>query len=164
MELAKVKLDDSVIKMVMYIVIVLVIIYYLNRFIAGSKQLFGGVLGDSPEKKIEIEKEAKKGISNATITNIDGKVSYTRETFVRFAAKLYDANTRFLFDSQSVKDVFNVMKTVADIKFLIQIYGIKEGMNLIQYLRKVIPRENYIGLSINDINEILKKRKINYAF
>ena len=164
MDIAKVKFDDSVLKLIMYIVIVVVIIYYLNRFITGTKDALGGVFGSSPEQKKQQLEDASKGIANAKITGSDGSVSYKRETFINLAQKLQDANSRLIFDSQAVKDVFNLMRSLADVKFLIQVYGIKNGLNLIQYLKGIIPRENYIGLSLNDLNNILKRKGIKYAF
>jgi hypothetical protein len=111
MDVAKVKLDDSVIKLIMFIIIVLVIIYYLNKGIDGLT----GIFGESKERKEEQAKQAIQGIENTKInTAIDGKVSYNRETFNNLANKLYDANQRWIFDSARVKDCLLYTSDAAD--------------------------------------------------
>ena len=90
-----------------------------------------------------------------------GGLSYTDTQYIAFANKLYDSMKGFGTDTDTVKYVFNCMKTKADVLKLIQVFGTRDGETLSQWLKG---DSNWFKNITKQVNQILSSKGIDYQF
>jgi len=111
-----------------------------------------------------IQKLKNKADSNAELNeeiSSGGSLSYTQAQYVSFANKLYDSMKGFGTNRDGIRYVFNSMNTKADVLKLIQVFGMRDGETLAQWLKG----ETWFFKNITgEINQILSSKGIDYRF
>ena len=90
-----------------------------------------------------------------------GNLTYTQAQYVSFCNKLYDSMKGFGTDRDTIRYVFNSMQTKADVIKLVQVFGVRDGETLSQWLKG---DSWWFKNIIKEINQILSQKGIDYQF
>lgn len=151
------KIDGDAFKLILTLAIVIIVIVALKKGFA----VIGQFLGMTDPTK------ADAGKAELASIKIDSKrLNYAPEKYMMLANKLYDAMKGWGTNDQAILDVFTLTRNLDDVKAVIKAFGVRDSMNLGQYLRDELgeTRLTAFGLSIQELNKYLAERKVNYAF
>ena len=110
-------------------------------------------------QKIKSQTAANKELQEEITTG--GGLTYTQTQYVAFANKLYDSMKGIGTDRDTIRYVFNEMETKADVLKLIQVFGVRDGETLSQWLKG----ETYWFKNVTgEVNNILSRKGIDYKF
>jgi len=110
-------------------------------------------------QKIKLKNNANQELNEEIAGG--GNLSYTQSQFVSFANKLYDSMKGLGTDRDTIRYVFNCMQTKADVLKLVQVFGVRDGETLSQWLKG---DSWWFKNIIKEINQILSKKGIDYQF
>lgn len=130
---------------IMIIIIVVVVGFFLIK--RGYTSLMAFI--NEQKYKIDLNQEIANG----------GGLSFSDVQFNSYANKLYASMKGVGTNEEAIFEVFNSIRTRADLLKLISVFGIKDEMSLSQWL--------YDDLSVKDlgkINAILSMKNIDYSF
>jgi hypothetical protein len=149
-------LKDEKSKLIVYGLIVIVVVYMLYKITdkMSNWSIFGG---KTEGEKANID-ASKKVI--AAIKTDNRLLTYKPIAYVEYANAVYKAlNTAWyaMADDEAIRNVMRAMRSKTDYLEMKKQYGVRDGLTLDEALKKQYPRRTVVGLSINDINEILRK-------
>ncbi len=116
------------------------------------------------EQEYEDQLRSAKELANSA-TNASGQSGPTLTTheLQTMADGIYDALDGWGSDEDKVKDIFNRLKTDADVINLIEAFGIRDGETLQQWLDGDLDRDDTVD-GIAALNNILASKGISYRF
>jgi hypothetical protein len=126
-------------------VIVVAFLIFKNKIIAA----FTSLRKDLDDKKVIDEEIKETGI----------KPSYSDSQYRVFADQLYAAMKGWGTNEDAIYNVFRQMKSRVDVLKLIDIYGTRDGEDLIQWMNGDLSSWNF-----NKINQILRDNSVDYSF
>lgn len=148
------QVTGMVIAQVAPIIIILIIgIIIYKKFSSGISSAIGGTSKDDT-------KTENQETNLITLTARDGKPSYSNSQYLSFANKLEQAMKGWGTDDKSVQSVLNSIKNSYDWKMIIKTFGIRDGENLLAWLRDDFDSHNTFSVDQNDLNKILKSKGI----
>lgn len=123
----------------------------------------------------EEKEEGAKNYIKQTVQGLNMKnVTLTGGTALAMANALYMAMKGLGTDEQAIEDTFKNIKTNDDFKLLVKEFGVRDGMDLVQWLYDELPTSfgltDYLtksplytigrNISIDDLNAILLKNGV----
>lgn len=131
--------------------------YLLNK--ATSK--VAGVFSKSPED-LQRTKDTVRVVTDGIV---EKKLSYSKPTFESWATNMYLAMKGVGTDERSVRRILGYMKNTNDLKYFIKVFGVRDNMNLFEWIRDEIGTiSSPWGVTISNLNEDLAKKNIPIRF
>jgi hypothetical protein len=143
-----------------FIPIILLILGYIviNKVLGGVSAVASGASeGLGLSRSDEQAKASRDAIIEITVT---GKQTLSGNEVMNLANTLHNAFKGVGTDTDTSKAVFTKLQNQDDFNALIRAFGVRDGMNIFDYLRDEIPQSSYIRLSVDDVNKILKSKHI----
>lgn len=180
------RISDDNMKFVI-IIIGIILVYYLviRKLGTDVKGTVIDVFGKSETEKKQEQQQQKEAQSYAKrfldaeialkpafdsigkLVNRNGKTTYKTDTMLSKVDKIkqaLDKTFKMNVDASQVKTVIHEMNTLGDIYRLIGLYGEYKGKTLVSKIHEMLPQSDMIATSINDLNEILSNKGINFKF
>lgn len=140
------------------IVLLILGAYVVYKFMGGLSSVASGTtegLGlTRSDEQTSASRQAVQGIEVGTKTTMTGT------EVMNLANTLHNAFKGVGTDTDAAQAVFTRLGNQDDFNALIRSFGIRDGMNIFDYLRDEIPQSSYIRLAVDDINELLRKKGI----
>jgi hypothetical protein len=107
--------------------------------------------------ELKAKSQAKKMLEEEI--SAGGGLFYSESEYTQFANKLYRAMNGIGTDEKSIYEVFEAMRSKADVLKLIQVFGVRDSETLEEWMAGDLSSGE-----IRKINLILSKNGINYTF
>lgn len=121
----------------------------------------GNKMTASSDKAEKETKQITNGFVNEVTKNHDKtKQTFTESQIKRYVVILFNALSGAGTDEAAIENVFESIQTDDDLRGLIKAYGVRDEMDLVTAIHDDIDQSNMIGLSINDLNEILEEKNL----
>ena len=145
------RVKEMLIKIAPFIILAIIILIIANKF----KSLFG--LGESKDDKID----AKNQTSEISYLKVDPKKkNFNESTYISWANSLEAAMDGFGTDDKTITKILNSVKNQDDWNYLIKVFGMRKGENLISWLRNEYDSSTMYGLTRGNLNTILMSKGI----
>jgi hypothetical protein len=167
-------MDDNNKELIKYgalALVALILLYYIKQMITGAGKAVGESIGLSVTE--ETTKQDAQRLDSIPVDK--KKLSLSTQSYTNMAAQLYNAMQGTGTDHNTVVAVINAMKNQNEWNATIKAFGIKDGQNLIGWLRSeyrgsvndAIKNAKYIlsigaktSVTANTLNGILKRHGI----
>lgn len=126
------------------------ILWYIKR-----KVLTGlGLETDSEQKESE-----QTQVSQTKVVSKNLKMPI--QEYVNLGNKMYTAMKGAGTDEDMIKSVLSQIKNNDDWQQLVKSFGVKDGDNLITWLRNDLPEKSHFGYDLSDIRKALASKGVN---
>lgn len=137
--------------LILGIIVAIIILVILGKF----KNIFG--LGEDKDDKVSAQNQA----SEIDLIKVDpSKKSFPEGNYISMANSLEAAMSGLGSSDSEVANTLSLVKNQTDWNYLIKVFGIREGENLLSWIRGDFDVAPLTGLSRKNLNAILMARGV----
>lgn len=156
--------NKEIVKVVLpYLLLFILALIVLNYFKKGANKMANSLgFGVSEEQKKQANETVRESAKNLD----KKKLKYRNDAYNNYANVLYGSMKGSGTDEATIKRIFSYMTNTDDVRALIVAFGIRDDMNLNQWVRAELEVQPFYwnDYTLKTLNESLKNKKIAITF
>ena len=161
-----------------YVFGIILVLYILNRLKKGTESAIESVktgdfllsdveLKTNEEIKVKTAESAKTWLQKELSLPINQRSRIKKQTAQDIADKIHMELRNQVQTMTGANQIVRLLEsptTLGGLYFILSAFGVRDGLNLNQYLYKKLGYNNVFSKDLDDVNETYEKRKINFKF